>query len=161
MALFHIRILAVILLSTAITVAARPKAWYIFFRSSAGILGSNLIQGMSVCISVYCVFVLFSVYVADLRWPDHSSKESYRLCKEDYETEKKIRAQQRAVESLTNEMKLLSTFLFREVSSNLGSEQRQHALLSSLPLLRISVLSWSCQSWNCHEGSLRDRRGLV
>jgi hypothetical protein len=34
---------------------------------------------MSVC--VYCVFVLFGVYVAALRWADPPSKESYRLCK--------------------------------------------------------------------------------
>jgi hypothetical protein len=53
-------------------------------------------------VGVYSVFVLFSVYVATLRRVDHSSKESYRLCKKDYETEEEGRAQ-RAVEPLMNE----------------------------------------------------------
>jgi hypothetical protein len=36
---------------------------------------------------------------------DHSSKESYRLCKKGYDTEEEIRGQQRAVEPLMNEWK--------------------------------------------------------
>jgi hypothetical protein len=32
-----------------------------------------------------------------LRRADHSSKESYHLCKNDYETEEEAKAQQRAV----------------------------------------------------------------
>jgi hypothetical protein len=56
---------------------------------------------MSVC--VYSVFVLPCVQVAALRRNDHSSKESYRLCKKDYETEEEAREQQRAVEPLMNE----------------------------------------------------------
>jgi hypothetical protein len=56
---------------------------------------------MSVC--VYSVYVLSCVYVAALRRADHSSKESYRLFKKDYETEEEVRAQQRAVELLMNE----------------------------------------------------------
>jgi hypothetical protein len=38
-----------------------------------------------------------------LRRADPPSKESYRLCKKDYETEEEPRAQQRAVVSLMNE----------------------------------------------------------
>jgi hypothetical protein len=48
--------------------------------------------------------MLFFVYVASLRRADHSSKESYRLCKKNaYETEEQARAQQRAVQPLINE----------------------------------------------------------
>jgi hypothetical protein len=45
-----------------ITVPARSKAWTVFVRSNAGIVGSNPIQSMDVCIvCVYSVFVLFCV----------------------------------------------------------------------------------------------------
>jgi hypothetical protein len=80
-----------------ITVASRSKAWTVFSRSNTGIVGSNPIQCTDVCVCVYSVFVLSCVYVAALWRADHSSKESYRLCKEDYETEEEARAQQRAV----------------------------------------------------------------
>jgi hypothetical protein len=39
-----------------------------------------------------------------LRRADPLSKESYRLCKKDYETGEEARAQQRPAEPLTNEM---------------------------------------------------------
>jgi hypothetical protein len=39
-----------------------------------------------------------------LRRADPQPKESYRLCKQDYETEEEVRAQQRAVEPLMTMM---------------------------------------------------------
>jgi hypothetical protein len=56
---------------------------------------------MSVC--VYSEFVLSCVYVAALRRADHSAKESYRLCKKDYENEEEARAQLRAAKTLMNQ----------------------------------------------------------
>jgi hypothetical protein len=45
-----------------IAVAERSKAWTVFVRSNAEIVGSNHTQGMDVCIvCVYSVFVLFCV----------------------------------------------------------------------------------------------------
>jgi hypothetical protein len=38
-----------------------------------------------------------------MRRSDHSSRESYRLCRKDCKTEEEARAQQRAVEPLMNE----------------------------------------------------------
>jgi hypothetical protein len=91
--------------SEPITVAERSKAWSVFARSDAGIVGSDPTRGMDVCVCVcVCVYILFmlsSVYVEALRRVDHSSKESYRLCKKD-ETEEEARAQQRAIKPLTN-----------------------------------------------------------
>jgi hypothetical protein len=54
---------------------------------------SNTIQGIDVYLCVYSMFVLSCVNVAALRRADHSFKESYRLCKKDYETEEEARAQ--------------------------------------------------------------------
>jgi hypothetical protein len=39
-----------------ITVAALSKAWTVFARSNAGIVGSNPTRGMDVCVCVYSVF---------------------------------------------------------------------------------------------------------
>jgi hypothetical protein len=46
----------------SITVAAGSKAWTVFGRSNAGIVGSSPSQGMDVSIvCVYSVFLLFCV----------------------------------------------------------------------------------------------------
>jgi hypothetical protein len=63
------------------------KAWTASIRSNTGIMDSNPTPGMDICVCVYYLFVLFCVQVAVLRRADHSSKESYRLRKKDYETE--------------------------------------------------------------------------
>jgi hypothetical protein len=69
----------------------------------AGIVGSNPTQGMDVCVCVYSVFALSCMWVTDLQRANHSSKDSYRLCKKDYETEEEVLAQRRAVQPLMNE----------------------------------------------------------
>jgi hypothetical protein len=69
----------------------RSKAWTVFARSNAGNMGSNPTQGIDVYVRLFCV------YVAALWRADPSSKESYRLCK-NQETEKAAKAQQRALE---------------------------------------------------------------
>jgi hypothetical protein len=38
-----------------VTVAARSKAWTVFARSNAGIVGSNPTQVMDVCLRLFCV----------------------------------------------------------------------------------------------------------
>jgi hypothetical protein len=67
-----------------ITVAARSKAWTVFARSDAGIVGSNPAQGMDVWdVYGFILCLLSYVQVAALRRADHSSKEPYRLWKND------------------------------------------------------------------------------
>jgi hypothetical protein len=58
-----------------ITMAARCKVWNVFFRSNAGIVGSNPTRGPNVWMHLFCV------QVAALWWVDPPSKESYRLSK--------------------------------------------------------------------------------
>jgi hypothetical protein len=66
---------------------------YIPEDNNVEIVGSNPTQGMDVCVCVYSVFMLSCVQVAALRPADHSSKERYRLCEKDYETEEEARRQ--------------------------------------------------------------------
>jgi hypothetical protein len=44
-----------------ITVAARSKAWTVFARLNIGIMGSNLTQGMDICLHLFCVCVVLCV----------------------------------------------------------------------------------------------------
>jgi hypothetical protein len=57
-----------------IPLATLSKAWIIFARSNAWIVGSNPTRGMDVCVRLFCV------YAAALRRADPPSKYSYRLC---------------------------------------------------------------------------------
>jgi hypothetical protein len=81
----------------AVKVAARSKAWTIFVRSNAGIVGSNPTEGMDVCVCVYSVFVLFLYVGSYLATGWSPSKESYRLCKKRLRTEEEAGAQQSIV----------------------------------------------------------------
>jgi hypothetical protein len=44
-----------------ITVGARCKAWIVFARSKTEIVGSNLAQGVDVCVRLFCVCVVLCV----------------------------------------------------------------------------------------------------
>jgi hypothetical protein len=61
-----------------ITVAPRSKAWTVFTRSNAGIVGSNPTQDVVVCVRLFFVCVLLCVG-SGLAAGWSPSKESYRL----------------------------------------------------------------------------------
>jgi hypothetical protein len=60
-----------------VTVAERSKACTVFDRSEAGIVGSNLTQG----VDVWCAFFCVCVQVEALRRADHPPKEFCRMSK--------------------------------------------------------------------------------
>jgi hypothetical protein len=82
------------------TVAARSKAWTLFARSNAEIVGSNPTQGMDICVRLFCVCTVLCAgsQVAAFQLADPPSKESYRLCKKIKKLNKSAKVQQRAVE---------------------------------------------------------------
>jgi hypothetical protein len=53
-----------------ITVAARSKEWTVFARSNTGIVGSNPIWGIDVCVCLFRVFAVSCVQVVALRRAD-------------------------------------------------------------------------------------------
>jgi hypothetical protein len=66
-----------------VTVAERSKAYTVFARSEAEIVGSNSAQDMNVrylCVYVYAFFCVCE-QVENLRRADHPPKESYRMFK--------------------------------------------------------------------------------
>jgi hypothetical protein len=85
-----------------ITVTVRSKAWTAFARPNAGIVGSNPIQGVDVCVCVYSVFVL-SCVVSGLATGWSLVQGVLLSVQKDYETEEEATAQQRAVEPLMDE----------------------------------------------------------
>jgi hypothetical protein len=62
-----------------ITVAAWSKAWTVFVRPNAGIVGSDPTWSMDVCVRLFCFCIVLCVG-SGLGRPDPPSKESYRLC---------------------------------------------------------------------------------
>jgi hypothetical protein len=44
-----------------ITLVVLSKAWTVFARSDAGIVGSNPTQGMDICVHLFCVYVVLCV----------------------------------------------------------------------------------------------------
>jgi hypothetical protein len=72
-----------------ITVAARSKAWTVFARSNAGIVGSNHTQGIHVYVRLFCVCVLCL---------GRGLATSWSPVQGNLPTEKSVKAEQRAVE---------------------------------------------------------------
>jgi hypothetical protein len=60
-------------------VAALSKAWIVFVRSNAGIVGSNSARGIDVCVHLFCVCALLCVG-SGLAKGSTPSKGCYRLC---------------------------------------------------------------------------------
>jgi hypothetical protein len=79
-------------------VAALSKAWPVFARSNAGIVGSYPTQGMDVCVRLFCVCVALCVGSGLVTgWSPFQGV--LPTVWKDQETEKEAGAQQRAVET--------------------------------------------------------------
>jgi hypothetical protein len=103
-------------LSAFSSVDSSIPLWWPARESKAGL--SNFMEQWNKSLEIPCVsFRFFLIQTSDINmslqlsskifglyiWSDHSSKESYRLCKKDYETEEEATDQQGAVEPLMNE----------------------------------------------------------
>jgi hypothetical protein len=78
-------------------VIARSKAWTVFARSNAGIVGSNPTQGMDVYVRLFCVcVVLYAGSGFATGWSP--AQGALPTVQRDQETEKAAKTQQRAVE---------------------------------------------------------------
>jgi hypothetical protein len=64
----------------SVTVAERSKAYTVFARSKAGVVGSDPTQGMDVSCLCVCFFYVY-VQVQALRQADHPPTKSYRMSK--------------------------------------------------------------------------------
>jgi hypothetical protein len=91
--------------ATPSTLAARSKSWTVFARSNAGIVGSNLNQGVNVCLCLRLFRVCVVLRVGSGLATGWSLVQD--LCKNDYETEEEARAQQRGVEPLMMMMMMM------------------------------------------------------
>jgi hypothetical protein len=49
------------MITPADQMAAPSKAWTAFYRSKTGVLDSNTIRGMDVCVPLFCVYVILCV----------------------------------------------------------------------------------------------------
>jgi hypothetical protein len=137
-------------------VTARSKAWNVFARSNAGIVGSN--SWMSVC--VYFVSVLFCMQEAASWRADSPSKKSYRLCIGWRNWKKAVKIQQkvcRAIDILPRYIKLWGrreafclwkifscSLIFTElmaIASGLGRALSSLAR-KPVPQIRIPLRAW-------------------
>jgi hypothetical protein len=111
------------LLVPPITVAARSKSWTVFTRSKVWIVGSNLTQGMDVCVRLFCVCVVLCVCsgLATGRSPVQGVLPAvYRIKK----LKKWPKVQQRAVEPQSYRQIQVSRNLFKRIQTCLTADGR-------------------------------------
>jgi hypothetical protein len=113
-----------------ITAAARSKAWTVFARSNAEILGSNPTQGMDICVRLFCV------KEAALRRADPPSKESYRPCirLRNWKSGQGITTDCRAIDRQIEKHKI-SRYIVSIMTASLNSQPE----ISSLPITPLYI----------------------
>jgi hypothetical protein len=98
---------------------------------------------MDVYVRLFCVCVVVCVG-RGLATGWSLVQGSYRLCKEDHETEEEARAQQRAVEPLMNEWIRIEVMV--EFKTMLGKQNSHLVELDSHSVWRECPLDWVCSS---------------